>query len=97
MTYMYSIYCKTYDTFLYNSVHNHPHIGFIYTKHEISCKSKMNDHKIIQVDSVKDAESVLSSGKHISFFSGDSVILNYRSRGLFTIVPYSNNICYPKV
>ena len=57
----------------------------------------MNDYKIIQVDSVENAELVLSSGKHISFFSGDSVILNYVSRHLFSIVPYSNNICYPKV
>lgn len=97
MTYMYCIYCEKYDTFLYKRISSHPHIAFVYTEYEISCKSKMNDYEIIRVASVKEAESVLSSGKPISFFSGDSVILNYRSRGLFTIVPYSNNICYPKV
>ena len=95
---MYCIYCEKYDTFLYKSTWNsQPKLGFIYTKYEISCKSAMNDYKIVQVYSVKDAEEILSSGKHISFFSGDMVNLNYRSRDLFTIVPYSNNICYPKV
>lgn len=97
MTYMYCIYCEKYDTFLYKRISSHPHIAFVYTEYEISCKSKMNDYEILHVDSVKDAESVLSSGKHISFFSGNTVILNYRSRDLFSIVPYSNNIYYPKV
>ena len=97
MTYMYCIYCEKYNTYLYKRISCHPHIGFVYTEYEISCKSTINDHKILQVYSVKDAEAILSSGKHISFFSGNTTILNYKSRDLFSIVPYSKNIYCQKV